>query len=429
MFMKRYNKALFKMTTTAILLILLFPQELRSTVAPIYEWVNAVKHQAPALKEEIAHELAMRSARQAAKREALPAIKVFAEYAHVQSELDSGFLSNIRAEVPIFNKTRDYLGAKTATLDEQIYTSQRTKAQLERLFEIRSNYAELQYLFNVMPLLLEKQEIMNQMVDSETRLNVEKIKPLDDLGQFYQEKIMFDQTLALAQARFETLKSRMTYASGTNNQTLDFTSLSQEILPNAPEEDMAHWVNTAVLSNPEILKLELEVKKHEIQVSLAKREYLPEVSAVSTYARDPRFVRNENQIFAGVQVRLDLWSFGANWERIKEQKALLEEIEATLENKKKELAIRVEESFRDYLAAYMAFKAYENHREFQKKAMQSWEQRFESGEVSRRERSFARARFLNVEIAFENAKKEALQKEAGFHSMVGIIIPETRGIA
>lgn len=418
--MRNVRKTILKFVTGTMLLILPFPHELRSALAPIGEWMNAVKINAPALKEELAHERAMKSARQAAEREVLPGVKVFMEQSRVQSDLDSGFLTNARIEIPIFNKTKDYLAAKTAILEEQIYGAQRRKAQCERLFEMRSDYAELQFLFKTLPFLLEKQEIINGIVEGETRLNVEKIKPLDDLGQFYQEKILLDQTLDMTKARLEVLKSKMTYASGINNQTLDFAGSIQDSLPNEPENDRTHWVNVAISNNAEILTLALEARKQAVQVSLAKREYLPEISAFSTYARDPRFVRNENQVFAGVQVRLDLWSFGSNWEKVKEQKALLEEAEAKFENKKIVLAIQVEESFREYLAAYRAFKAYETYHEFQKKVMQSWDERYEEGEVSRRERLFARARFLNTEIAFESAKKEALQKEAGFYRAVGI---------
>lgn len=413
-----------KLLAGAVLLILPFQKNVASTIAPLGEWVQNVTIRAPALKEEIAHERALQSSSKAARRRAFPKIKAYLEESFVESDLDSGFLSTARIEVPLFNKTKDYLASKIEKLEEEGYGVQMQKSKSERIFEIRSVYYELQTILNSLPVLLEKREMMSGMIESEERLTRDKIKIMGDLDEIRRTLLLLNQTVAHTKSRLEVLKNKMTYLSGVHDEVLDFSELNHETVPQAPAEDMPYWIDWAVSKHPEITQLALEVEKQRIRLSMAKREWLPEVSAVSTYARDPRFAQNENQVFAGVQVKLDLWSFGANHANKNKEKAFLQELEARLENKKQLIANEVDEAFRLYGVTYSGWKAHESYFEFQKDVMESWAKRFHAGEISERERQFAWIRFLDARIELEKARREALEKEAGFYLTVGIINPE-----
>lgn len=412
---------LAKILSGAAFLALAFPEGLVSTVAPLEKGVETFILEAPQLQEELAHERALREGERSLKRRRFPQVRTSFEESFVQGGLDSGFLSSVRVEIPLFQKGKPSLLWKEARLERKAYEEVRRKLQVERALEFRLAYHEAQGIRTRLARLLEKGEILEKLTRRERGLVLEKIKPIGELDQFFEERLSVEEKRLFAKARIEALLAKMAYLTGLEEKTLVIPEERGGLPPKLSEEAFERLKEEALRNHPDLVRLELEIARQAALLSLKRREWLPEVSAFSAYTQDPRFSGNEDQLFAGVRVTWDVWDFGALHYEAKKEAALLAELEAKSGNRKALLALKIEETFRSYEAAYAAWETRASYLDFQKAVLLGKKKEgLRSGVLSAKEFLLARLRFLDQEISLSEAREEALKKEAELFFALGL---------
>ena len=81
----------------------------------------------------------------------------------------------------------------------------------------------------------------------------------------------------------------------------------------------------------------------------------------------------------------------------------------------------MEEAFRYYQAAYSVWKGTQGYLEFQEELLKSSERQYREGEVSWKDLAISRIHYLDQAVAFEDARADALKKEARLSFALGLI--------
>lgn len=402
------------------LFVLVSQNSVISTLAPIREWVQTVRIYSPEVREELAHELALKEAELASRSRRLPQIRTSFQESFVQSSSDSGFLSTARVEIPLFQKAKPYYSWKMARLEREVYGTTRVKNQIERILRFRMAYYDAKSYREKLPKLLVERDLLHELIQRQSGMVIDKVKPLDQMEEVYRRWVLLDGTVQNTEAKLAVLMQEIAYLTDFNqNLSLDGRipdpshPLSEEEFEKQKKETLAH--------HPDIVMIQAEIEKQNAKLGLTKADWLPEISALSTYSRDPRFAGNENQLFGGVEVRWDIWDFGANHHEIKKEKSLLEELKEKSENQKQQIALKMEEAFRYYQAAYSVWKGTQGYLEFQEELLKSSERQYREGEVSWKDLAISRIHYLDQAVAFEDARADALKKEAQLSFALGLI--------
>ena len=355
----------------------------------------------------------------AARARQFPEFKARFEESGVRSSADSGFLTAAQIEMMIFKKNKTRLLKQMSELDYRQYRIRRNELEIERLFEFRAiDFASRRTLADLR-VWNEKEKIFNELVGREKKLVDEKLKPVDDLEDFYKGQLLSAQSFGELESRQELLKEEIFYLTD-GKTSFDFKAVRIKTPDAVLEKNLPQLKERALAAHPMIQAFEEEAKKQAMKIGLARREYLPEVSAFSNYGHDPRFSGNENQFFAGVRVNWDVWDFGAKNHEIKKEKSLLQESEIKLVNAKRKQSLKINGAVRVYRSSRVILKAYRARLEFQKDMMKRQGRRFREGRISRKEYLSARLYFLDGLLKFQEAREKALTSKAALLFRLGL---------
>ena len=247
---------------------------------------------------------------------------------------------------------------------------------------------------------------------------IDKVTSLDQMDDVYRRWASLDQVIQNTKAKLAVLEEEIAFLVNSGIQITQGDDLPDPSKPLSEKEFETHK-EEALIHHPDISTLQMNIEKQSAKVGVAKADWLPEVSAVSMYSRDPRFAGNQDQVFSGVEVRWDIWDFGANRHEIRKENSLLREMRVKLENQKQEMALKMDEAFRFYQAAYSICKNALSYLEFQKELLKSMERQYHGGKISWNEFTLGQIRYLDQTIAFEEAHSDALTKEAQLNYLLG----------
>lgn len=380
--------------------------------APPREILGMVTQDSPELESEVAHELALKEHEHSARAESRPQTKAHFGEQFVQSDTDSGFLTSGRVELTLFQKTRRRLLLKISQLERANYQMFRRGLRADRALRFALAYNEAQGILAKLPKLQEKKELILELVEREKTLVKERLKTSDEVNQLRKSLLLLDQTVRHGRARFETLQAMVSYLANVEDQGKGVIKESGEPLPIEWMEDFGRWKSRALAIHPEIARLETEIQKQQTKVHIAQRDWLPEISLVSSYIRDPRFGGNENQLFGGVEAKWDILDFGASRHEARKEKALTHELKAKLRDTSKKFSLGIDEAFRFYKASHSIWMSHKSYVASQRESLESLRRRFQEGEISWKKFTLSRIGFLDEEIALETAKEEVFRRES-----------------
>jgi len=402
----------------ALLFLLISQESVFSILAPGRELAQTIDISSPGIQEELAHEVALKEAELSSKAQMFPKIRsTFQEY-YVQSNTDSGFLGNARIEVPLFQKAKPYYAWKMARIERRFFQTTRVKNQMERILRYRSASYEAQSCRKKLPKFLVEQDLLSKLMERKSGMVIDKVTSLDQMDDVYRRWASLDQVIQNTKAKLAILEEEIAFLANSGIQITQGDDLSDPSKP-LSEKEFETQKEEALIHHPDISTLQMDIEKQSSKVGVAKADWLPEVSAVSMYSRDPRFAGNQDQVFSGVEVRWDIWGFGASRHEIRKENSRLREMRMKLENQKQEMALKMDEAFRFYQAAYSIWKNAQSYLEFQKELLKSMERQYHGGKISRNEFTLGQIRYLDQTIAFEEAYSDALTKEAQLNYVLG----------
>ena len=403
----------------ALLFLLISQESVISMLAPVRELAQTIHIYSPDIQEELAHELALKEAELSSRAQMLPQIRTsFQEY-FVQSSTDSGFLSNARVEVPLFQKAKPYYAWKIAKIERRSYKTTRIKNQIERIFRFRTANYEAQSCHKKLPKLLVERDLLSKLMERQSGMVIDKVKSLDQMDDVYRRWVLLDQTIQNTKAKLAVLDEEIAYLANSGSQISLASGIPDPSRP-LSENEFETQKEEALIRHPDIATLQMEIEKQSAKLGLVKADRLPEISAVSIYGRDPRFVGNEDQIFGGIEVRWNIWDFGANRHEIRKENSLLREMQVKLENQKQKIALKMDEAFRFYQAAYSIWRNAQSYLEFQNERLKSSERQYHQGQISWNEFTLSQIHYLDQTVAFEEAKADALTKAAQLDFVFGL---------
>ncbi|MFA5160066.1 MAG: hypothetical protein WC484_06135, partial [Candidatus Omnitrophota bacterium] len=276
----------------ALLFLLISQESVISMLAPVRELAQTIHIYSPDIQEELAHELALKEAELSSRAQMLPQIRTsFQEY-FVQSSTDSGFLSNARVEVPLFQKAKPYYAWKIAKIERRSYKTTRIKNQIERIFRFRTANYEAQSCHKKLPKLLVERDLLSKLMERQSGMVIDKVKSLDQMDDVYRRWVLLDQTIQNTKAKLAVLDEEIAYLANSGSQISLASGIPDPSRP-LSENEFETQKEEALIRHPDIATLQMEIEKQSAKLGLVKADRLPEISAVSIYGREPRFAGNE----------------------------------------------------------------------------------------------------------------------------------------
>ncbi len=404
------------------------PADVISMIAPWSPWRQPMLRQSPEIKEEMAGEAVFREDEFAARSRKFPEIKLSTDQSFGRSETTDGFLSGFMLEVPLFNKTKNFLSAQISKFEREGYQIHRRELTRKRISRFLRTYYEARRLAGELAMLDEKIKIFENLIGRESQLVQEKMKFPGELDSFYRERLKTKRAIAHAQVQIESLRALMIYMAGANSgETMNLEPLDDATIIPVPDHQFERWKQKSLENQPGLLAAKLRIKTQQAKAAMARRDWMPEISAFSSYSHDPRFLGNENQIFSGIRVKWNIWDFGAGRHEARKEAATLKKMDAQLKNQESRFKLRVEKVIAEYRAAYGLWEESKNYSQFQKTFSKKQEELFEAGKISLKQMMLSRIQWLNQQIVHQEAIEEVLKRQIELTQTLGTFVPAGAG--
>jgi outer membrane protein len=147
------------------------------------------------------------------------------------------------------------------------------------------------------------------------------------------------------------------------------------------KNDLDHYLRLGLDSRQDLKSMEEYLRVNEYEIKKAKAEYLPEVSAFANYQwNDDRIFGNSgNGYTVGAQVRINLFNGFSDYNAVREQKSLYQELLDKISDKKLEIEADVKDGYYSVLAAQKQLEAAGKRVEAADEALTITENRFKAG--------------------------------------------------
>lgn len=362
----------------------------------------------PEVTIEAAHEQALRETIESARALQFSHPRLSVDESYVGSETDDGFSTSGQLEIPLFQKRQNLFLEKIACLDLEGYQAHRDGFAAQRLQRFYSLFYELQTLRANFSRLVHKKDILFEFIKRETTLVRDKLKTSEELQEFQRSYNLMAPLIEETKEREKALQVRLLYLTGQKADDFRPWETVIDCSP-IPLEELDSLRSQIQEANPEIRRLRAEQEKQQIKADIAGRKRRPEISVVTSYRHDPRFVNNTDQIFAGIHLRWDLWDFGFQRHEMKKEKALLTELDSKITAEQQQRLLRVDEAFSAYKVSHAIWRTHLSNLSLQKESLKTIQQRFQHGESSWKELFSTKLRLLEGEMMTEKAMEKMLK--------------------
>ncbi len=383
------------------------------------DFMDKIAYNSSELAQEKAHEAYLERSEAVSRAKSISRIDASIAEDYVRGDTDSGFLSSVQIRIPILKKDHSGLFLKASQLERDSYAAFRKGSLADRLYRFRLAYYDVQGISKRLPDLLVKRRLLAELAERQRGLLKERLKDSEELNRFYGSITTVDEEIEHSRARLGTGRAMIRYLSGGIDSHASIIETVGEPPPINIVKDIERRKPDLIMSHPETVRLSLELDKQNINSRIASMEDMPEISGVSAYAHDPRFSGNENQLFGGIEARLNLWDFGANRYDVEKEEALSRELMAKLENTRSERTLTIDDAIRLYESSYRIWKDRKAYVAFRQKLLTSVRRRFLNGEASWKEFAMERIRYIDEKMALEEASEEAFKNEANLIFALG----------
>ncbi len=289
-------------------------------------------------------------------------------------------------------------------IESPIFTGGRITAEKEQarysLNGAREDYrgVELEVIHGV-KLVYYKLSIAEEMIAIRQDLSAKLndfwgiAKELNQLMKTPREEVLLrievqlnnaEQELINAQTNVKILKELLFNAMGISpgGQTqmeIQAINIVRQLPDALSEENM----DLDMSNNPDLLRLEQELKRARESVTLAQSEYSPQIKLRGSYGYEWATLPPERDTWSfGVVINLPLWDWGRINSKVKQATAYLEEINATKEFAEQKVSLEVKSTYLDYQSSKQRAKIAYDSLAKASKSLSLFEQRYKDNTVA-----------------------------------------------
>lgn len=323
-------------------------------------------------------------------------------------------------KIPAFGKLSAMKSIASDMADAAQQRYQREKLNLD--FSIAQAYAELYYLERSIGITRDRIDLI-QDLEEVARTRYKAGSPMApilqaqvELGRLEDNLKSLNDLQQPLEAKLNALLNRPDDAPLTVSSTLPYQSINTNTLNQA-----GNFARTS----PELMELEAKVEQGNHQLSLAKRQRLPDftlgVMVIDTgEASGPVPDSGKDPVIGTVGINLPIW-FGKNHSRIESAVNLKSAAELSLENRKETLNADIRQALFKLRDADRKISLYKDS--LVPKATQSLEvnrQGYEAGKMEFLNLIDSERMLLEFELAYERALADHLIARANLSKLTGI---------
>lgn len=193
-----------------------------------------------------------------------------------------------------------------------------------------------------------------------------------------------EQELINAQTNVKILKELLFNAMGISpgGQTqmgIQAINIIQQLPDASSEENM----DLDMSNNPDLLRLEQELKRARESLTLAQSEYSPQIKLRGSYGYEWATLPPERDTWSfGVVINLPLWEWGRINSKVKQANAYIEEINATKEFAEQKVSLEVKSAYLDYQSSKQRARIAYDSLSKSSKSLDIFEQRYKDNTVT-----------------------------------------------
>ncbi len=241
------------------------------------------------------------------------------------------------------------LGGKLSIKEEiavkeyKILLERLRKEKAEMLHMLRMNAYEIFYIRESLKIINEIENYLQILVDSEASSAKSGMGNLTNVVKANIELAMLQEEKINLKQREEESRKKIAYLLGIENLNVDINVESNG------EKPILNEIKEKVLNqNPDLKILLIEKEKSELEVSLRKKEFYPDLEiSVSYMQRDKANtgMKRSDMISAMATVNIPIWAKHKNIPMIEEMEKKRSMVDKLIEDKKNELKSKVETVF------------------------------------------------------------------------------------
>ena len=184
------------------------------------------------------------------------------------------------------------------------------------------------------------------------------------------------QELISAQTNVKILKELLVNAMGLpgNNQTeIQITNLFQPL----PDDSIEYGLDLNTQNNPDLLKLDQELKKASSALDAAQGEYYPQLKLRGSYGYEWATLPPERDTWSfGLVMTLPLWDWGRIKSKVKQAESYLDEISATKELTGQRISLEAKTAYLDGQSSRQRVAIARESMDKARKSLELFEQRY-----------------------------------------------------
>jgi outer membrane protein TolC len=300
------------------------------------------------------------------------------------------FMNQIADPNPVINYGTKVELIQPIYLNGKIYYGIRQARQMRKASEYMLQRVKQQVLFNL-------NRAFYGLALAERALDVTR-KSYDRTREYYQTSKHFYDNGMIVKSDLLVAQSYMLMNEGAIREAEKSVAVGKSFLQRVigmgddfdvvwgnPDEgfktDLRYYVTLGLEKRQDLKSMEEYLRVNEYEIKKARAKYLPEVSAFANYQwNDDKLLGNSgNGYTVGAQVRINLFNGFSDYNGVKEQESLHQELLDKISDKKLEVEADVKDGYYSVLAAQKQLEAAGKRVEAADEALTITQNRFKAG--------------------------------------------------
>ena len=341
----------------------------------------------PALKIYLSRMSQKSESYNAAQASALPVLSLSTSYDRLSyvspikkqflGDSNNDYQANVNIEAPLFTG-----GRITAEKDQAAYALNGSQedyrgAELEVTYRIKSAYYKLLAAQDVVAIRRDLLDRLNSFWATAKELNLQTKTPREEVLLRIEVQVnAAQQELISAQTTVKILKELLVNTMGLpgNNQAeIQITNLSQPL----PDDSIEEGLGLNTQNNPDLLKLDQELKRASSALDAAQGDYYPQLKLRGSYGYEWATLPPERDTWSfGLVMTLPLWDWGRIKSKVKQAESYLDEISATKELAGQRISLEAKTAYLDCQSSRQRAKIARESLDKAGKSLELFEQRY-----------------------------------------------------
>ena len=292
----------------------------------------------------------------AAQASALPVLSLSTSYDRLSyvspvkkqflGDSNNDYQANINIEAPLFTG-----GRISAEKDQAVYALNGSRedyrgAELEVTYRVKSAYYKLMAAEDVVAIRRDLLDRLNSFWATAKELNQRTKMPREEVLLRIEVQVnTAQQELINAQTNVKILKELLINAMGLpGSPQAEALVISHELSDNSTQGS----VGLNIQNNPDLLKLDQELKRAASALEAAQGEYYPQLKLRGSYGYEWATLPPERDTWSfGLVMTLPLWDWGRIKSKVKQAESYLDEISATKELTGQRISLEAKTAYLD----------------------------------------------------------------------------------